>query len=117
MGDFSTVPPLQGGIEFAEHFLRAKSKFTAFIFIDDLMAVGALNAFQQHGRQVPQELAIIGHDNSIFSLGSRPQLTTVDTKIEAMSTVVANTLHDIFLKKEVGNSIILRPELIVRQST
>ena len=116
---YFTQPLFDGGEKYATSYLAAgnKSKYTAFIFSEDSIAIGAVNVFRQAGVRIPQDAAIIGHDNSIYSLCSLPKLTSVDTKIAAISEVMANTLHGIFQKKQVGNSIILRPELVVRDST
>jgi DNA-binding LacI/PurR family transcriptional regulator len=62
-------------------------------------------------------VGIIGHDNSTYAICSEPQLTTVETRIEAMSRVTANALHDVFHGKEIGDSITIFPELVVREST
>ncbi len=106
-----------GGRNFADFVLDSKISAKAFIFMDDYTAIGAVSQFRKRGARIPEDFAIVGHDNSTFAICSEPQLTTIDTRIEAMSRVMANTLHDIFQKKEVGTTIMLRPDLIIREST
>jgi LacI family transcriptional regulator len=116
---FETLPGFEGGEIFAENYLKNKGNFafTAFIFFEDLTAIGAQNVFRGAGIEIPQDIAIIGHDNSVFSHCAMPKLTTVDTKVEAIAEVMANTLIDLFQGKQVGQSIILRPGLILRDSS
>ena len=111
------VDPNQNIPVFKEHILELSKTFNAFIFSEDYLALKGTNIFKEHGFKIPEDIALIGHDNSIFSLCSQPELTTIDTKISDMSTVVANTMHSIFLKEPVGESTILRPELVIRGTT
>lgn len=114
---FFTPQGPEGGRAFANSVIPALKEKEAFIFMDDFTAIGAVCEFQKRGISIPEQVAIIGHDNSVFSLCAEPQLTTIDTRIENMSTIIANTLHDIFMKRTVGNSITIYPELIVRGTT
>lgn len=107
----------QGGIDFAGQAIKSGQEYTAYIFADDVVAVGAVNGFRRNGFQVPDDIAVIGYDNTDYALCSTPLLTSIDTMAQSMSTVMANTLHDIFQGREVGNSILIRPELVVREST
>jgi LacI family transcriptional regulator len=115
---FFTNPMVAGGEEFAERYLSGnkKTRHTALIFAEDSIAIGAVNVFRRNGLQIPTDIAVIGHDNSVFAQCSLPKLTSIDTKVMEISEVMANTLHDIFNKKLVGQSIMLRPDLVIRES-
>lgn len=108
---------IQGGRDCIDQILKKTPKFTAVIFSEDFTAIGAANRLQELGVRIPEDIALIGHDNSVFSVCSYPQLTTIDTKIEVISDIMASTLHDIFMKKHVGQSISVRPDLVIRDST
>ena len=116
---YYTDPMLAGGEDFARKYLQKEisPRYTAFIFAEDSIAIGAVNVFCQAGLKIPDDISVIGHDNSVFALACLPKLTSVDTKIREISEVMANTLHDIFFQKKVGQSITLHPELVVRDST
>ena len=126
MDDFSlTVNPkhilttqisIEGGNKLANQFLEQKNDCTALIFLDDIVAVAAMNQFQRKGLKIPDDIAIIGHDNSLVSQCSYPSLTTVDGKSELLATVLGNTLNDLINEKPVGDTIMISPELIVRES-
>jgi LacI family transcriptional regulator len=97
--------------------MAAGRKPSALIFCDDASAFAGMNRLQDQGYAIPQDMAIIGYDQSDYSILARPQLTSINIKIASFSSIVANTLHDILLGKEVGTTINLSPDLIVRQST
>jgi len=107
-----------GGRQFAEKlFPKINNERKALIFIDDYTAIGAVSQFRKMGVDIPNKLGIIGHDNSTFSICSEPQLTTIDTQIEAISNIIGNTLNNIFNNIQVSKSVIVQPELIIRETT
>ncbi len=108
---------IEGAEALADKLMAERGTVTAVIFSEDLLALGAVNRWKERGLRIPEDLAVIGNDNSVFAVCSQPKLTTVDTKIETIAHVVANTLHSIFQKKDVGQSIMIRPELVIREST
>lgn len=114
---FYTPPGVPGGGPLVEQYLAQQCTCTALIFADDLPAVAAISQFRYHGVQVPKDVAIVGYDNSAYCLCSYPQLTSVDTKSGILATVLGNTLHDLMNHRDVGSTISIRPELVVRDST
>jgi LacI family transcriptional regulator len=108
---------LEGGYDLAERFLKSKNPCTALIFPDDLIALGAVKRFKQLGQRVPEDVAVVGSDNSIYALCSEPTLTTIDPKSDTLATIVANTIRDLLSQRVVGTSIMLKPEFVVREST
>jgi LacI family transcriptional regulator len=116
---FFTGPMVSGGEDFAQRYLQENGspRHTAFIFAEDSIAIGAVNVFRASGLEIPRDAAVIGHDNSIFAQCSLPKLTSIDTKIGEIAEVMANTMQDIFKNKKVGKSIMLHPDIVLRDST
>jgi DNA-binding LacI/PurR family transcriptional regulator len=84
---------------------------------NDLMAHGALLVLQKNGRRVPQDVALVGFDNSGPALTSRPQLTTVLQPVEEMAAEMARLLlAHIDQPDQPARSVIFDPALIVRES-
>ena len=50
---------------------------TALFVANDLMALGALEALQQLGKRVPEDVAVIGYDDQEISRHTHPPLTTL----------------------------------------
>ncbi len=91
--------------------------YTCLIFSHDQIAARAVGSLQYHGYRVPDDYAVIGYDNSPYSLCSQPPLTTIDTKAKTIARVIANQVNDIFNDRDVGSRVIIKPTLVVRSST
>lgn len=103
----------------AMQLLRQNERPTAIFCSNDLLAVGALQAAKEEGLQVPNELSVIGFDNTILSGVTDPPLTTVAQPMEQMARLAFSLLMDNPESKSdlTAQRIVLRPELIVRKST
>ncbi|GII42270.1 LacI family DNA-binding transcriptional regulator [Planotetraspora phitsanulokensis] len=84
---------------------------------NDLMAQGALLALREHGRAVPDDVAVIGFDDSSAATACRPQLTTVRQPMEDMAGEMARLLLAHIEDPDFQvTSVIFPPVLVVRQS-
>ena len=104
-------------LDFARGLLPALREKTAVIFGNDVTAGMGLTAFRALGLRVPEDIGILGYDNVCYPHLHYPEVTVLDTKIETLSSLAANILHDIFDQKSVSAGISVLPELIVRPST
>lgn len=98
-GDFTP----EGGWACAEKLLQSGEKFTALFCANDEMAVGALSAFQKAGVQVPQQVSVLGYDDTHSAEFSAPQLTSVHIPWSEMTMSGLNYLlnHCYGLKRPV----------------
>ena len=108
---------LEGGALAVEQLLELKRPFTALIFGEDTTAIGAMKELKHRGIRVPEDVAIVGYDNSPDTIICDPELTTVDIKAEMMGTLCARTLQDLLENRGVSASLAIQPEIIVREST
>lgn len=91
---------------------------TAIIACNDLMAFGAMSAAQQRGMVIGKDISITGFDDIPMSEYSYPPLTTLRQPIYGIGSKVCEMLIRIIPGQELAErSVILKPELIVRQST
>jgi DNA-binding LacI/PurR family transcriptional regulator len=72
-GDFK----LEGGRRAAQQLLAARQRPTAVMAANDMMAFGAMQAFQAAGLQLPADISLIGFDDIAFAALSNPPLTTI----------------------------------------
>ena len=68
---------VEGGYAAMQKLLQSRSRPTALISTNDLMAVGALQAVQAAGLCVPRDISIIGFDDLPICTMVRPALTTI----------------------------------------
>lgn len=84
---------------------------------NDLMAQGAVQVLRDHGRRVPEDVAVVGFDDSSVAVTCRPRLTTVRQPVEEMAATMARLLDEHIKGARTGpTSVIFDPELVVRDS-
>ncbi len=85
---------------------------------NDLMALGAIQALHARGRLVPDDVSVIGFDDSSVASVSRPALTTIRQPIQEMTVeMVRILLESVAEPDRRPRSVILEPALILRAST
>jgi DNA-binding LacI/PurR family transcriptional regulator len=106
------------GYPLTRQLLTRRKSFTALFAYNDISAIGAIRALQEHGLRVPQDISVIGFDDIPAAAFHMPSLTTVRQPLNRMGEVAAQTLLErIEGIKEYPSEIAIEPELIVREST
>jgi DNA-binding LacI/PurR family transcriptional regulator len=112
-GDFT-----QTGGERATETLLAQQQFDGLFVANDLMAMGALDVLRKQGKRVPEDVSVVGFDDSGAALSSRPQLTTIRQPVEDMAAEMARlVLERIDGEGQRVTSVIFEPALVVRGSS
>lgn len=108
----------EGGYEATASLLRTAEKLpTAIIAFNDRLASGAMQALQQAGLRVPDDVSIIGFDNSELAMYSMPKLSSVEINIPIMAKAsVANLLYQIQTKEIIPVKILIPVTYIERAS-
>ena len=112
---YRTPYGLEGGTQIAG-VLREKG-YDGVVFGEDLTAVGAMNEWGRQGVRIPEEIALTGCNNSEYSYICSPGLTTVNNKGEVLSELTVRMLLDVLSKKKELASLVVLPELVVRETT
>lgn len=119
-GNYATLLCEENDIE---NITLSLEKFTKEFFLpdgiiasDDFLAMTALKFAKQNSISVPDELSIIGYDNSIFSKISYPELTTVDSRLFDLCSHSVKTLLEVFDGQAPENICILEPSIIERDT-
>lgn len=96
----------------------AAERPTALFCCNDMLAIGALQAAKQLKLRVPEDVSVIGFDNTILASVTDPPLTTIAQPIEPMGKKVVDLLiHELKKKSQAKQRVVMLPELIIRQST
>lgn len=98
---------------------------TAIIAMNDMVALGAMDAILEKGYRVPEDFSILGFDNLLYTGLSRISLTTVDNHTDLLAQSAMDVLlHRVNLSSsssslisETHFRIECQPRLIVRKST
>jgi DNA-binding LacI/PurR family transcriptional regulator len=108
----------EGGLKAMQALLIRHPEIDAVFGGSDLMAAGALQAIYESGRRVPEDVAVVGFDDSILALTTQPPLTSVRQSMETMGReLVSILLQTMAAPDDVTRRAMLRTELIVRASS
>ncbi|MCM3791511.1 LacI family transcriptional regulator [Domibacillus indicus] len=98
--------------------LKKVSPPTAVFASTESLAIGAMQGAHELNLNVPDEVSIIGFDDTVLSTICEPPLTTVAQPIEEMGEKAVELLiEEIEKKKASKQRVMLSPKLIVRKST
>ena len=112
-GDFTD----EGGAAAMDRLLgRPGPPVDAVFAASDLMAVGALRALRAAGRRVPDDVAVVGFEDSAVARYAHPPLTTVRQPIEELGRQATRLLLARVAGEPAGMHLILDVDLVVRAS-
>lgn len=111
-GDFS----YNSGKRAMEDLLEEKKDFTAVFAASDDMAVGALSSAYKKGIRVPEDMSIIGYDNTQIAEMSIPALTVVAQPLYNMGKRAAENLFNVIIHGEQVENIIMPHSIVERES-
>ncbi|MCP1181710.1 LacI family DNA-binding transcriptional regulator [Paenibacillus sp. 1781tsa1] len=90
---------------------------TGLFCCNDIQAIGALQAAKELGLRVPEDVSIIGFDNTILASVTSPPLTTVAQPIEELGHRAVDLLiEELKDEQKEPQKIVLKPELVIRDS-
>lgn len=106
----------ESGLVGMQHFLSRMRSFDALICGNDAVATGAMQTLSEQHYQVPGQISIVGYDDSLFSLVTRPRLTTIRQDATQIGKGAIEMLMACMAGEQVDDRVI-DVELIVREST
>lgn len=110
-GDFTPA----GGAEATRRLLQRCPDLDGLFAASDQMAVAAIGELGVAGRRVPDDVAVVGYDDSAAATMSRPALTTVVNPISEMASRAVDLLLRV-MDGEAVDPAILPTGLVVRES-
>ncbi|MDR6226753.1 LacI family transcriptional regulator [Desmospora profundinema] len=106
----------ESGYEAMKKLLSHGEVPQALFAASDLMALGAIRAIKEEGLRIPEDIAVVGCDDIDAARLVDPPLSTVKQDKEKIGKLAAYMLRDLMDKRTDSCSILVEPELIVRQS-
>jgi LacI family transcriptional regulator len=111
---------LEDGRKSMEHLLKSNLSVDGVFSASAYGALGALQVLKENKIRVPEDVALVGFSNEVFTSVTEPALSTV----EQHSMRIGNAAAEIFLQeiaagneKFIPQKIVLKPELIIRASS
>lgn len=91
--------------------------FQGIIAANDTLAMGAVKYARISGLNMPNDLSVIGYDNSLLTSTCDPELTSIDNKLETLCGHLIQTLMDVLGGKEMPRETVFTTELVKRGTT
>jgi DNA-binding LacI/PurR family transcriptional regulator len=112
-GDFSEA----NGAAAMRTLLARRPDLDAVFAASDLMAVGAMRVLREAGRRIPDDVAVVGFEDSAIARQTDPPLTTVYQPVEAMGREMARLLVDLIKGGDAERAgVVLETHLVLRAS-
>ncbi len=103
---------------FVEHIARNDGiVFHGVIASEDPLAIGAMKYAGRQGLSVPEDLSVIGYNNSMLTTCCTPELTSVDNRLETQTHQLVQTLLGVLAGEELPKQSVFSGRLITRGST
>lgn len=109
----------QSGYEMTMQLLAQSEHPTALLVASDQISLGALRAIQEHGLKVPENISVIGYDDTEDSPYFSPPLTTVKQDFDKLGTESVNQLMAMIRGESEANGVkkILLPARLIERKT
>lgn len=91
--------------------------FHAVLASEDMLASGAVKYAKLHNISIPDELSVIGYNNSLLTVCSDPEITSVDNRLEILCFQLVKTCIAVLNGEEMPPKIIYSGELVHKATT
>ncbi|MES2353577.1 MAG: substrate-binding domain-containing protein [Pseudomonadota bacterium] len=106
-----------GGLRAAREILLRRIPVTAALAGTDRNAVGAITCFQEAGLRIPEDIAIVGYDNSFAARRCMPPLASVNQNLDQLAERAVSVVSDqIRTGERRGGRELVTNTFIPRQS-
>ncbi len=112
-GDFTEA----SGEQAMRALLDREPDLDAVFVGNDLMAIGAMRALHAAGRQVPDDVAVVGFDDNPAAAGLSPALSTVAQGVPQMGQTMAHALLSLLDGDTETRQVVMPTRLVVRESS
>ncbi len=91
--------------------------FHGVVASNDTLALAAVKYAKEEGLKIPEDLSIIGYNNSMLTRCCIPELTSIDNTLEVLCEHLIKTLMEVFNGKEMPKKSVFSGELVKRSTT
>lgn len=88
--------------------------YDAILTSEDSLAVAAVKFAGAAGLRIPEDLEIVGYNNSLLGICTEPELSTLDNHVETLSITTVNTLMRVLQGADVPNKTMISNDFIIR---
>ncbi len=107
----------ESGVAGAQTLLSQSPRPTAIFAANDQMAAGIYKTAQRMGIKIPEQLSVVGYDDSPLAMQLWPTLTTCNVPVRQLGQQAARALLSKRQSKAVFSGGSIEPTLVVRESS
>ena len=107
---------IESGYEAMAQIVASKNVPEAVFCANDYMAAGAIKYLASRGLRVPQDVAVVGYDNTDVAVAIEPELTTIDSRFYDLGNALARGLISLIKDPSGQVQTTVPPRLVVRRS-
>lgn len=97
--------------------MKRKPETDAIVYSEDFVAIAGMHALHGMGIRIPQDVAVVGMNNSKYAQICEPDLTSVDNMLYDTSLVAVRNLIEVLKGERVNRKMSIGSELVERSST
>ncbi len=112
----SCTPDTEGGRTGIAALLARKPEVNAVYAFNDLVAIGAIQVIDESGIKVPEDIAVIGVDDTPLATMVRPQITTLHVNLRHIGRLAMRSLLDTIDGNSASTAIQIEPQIVKRGS-
>ena len=113
-GSHEDIPAMAANLKEA---IQEGITFHAVMAADDMLALGAVKYAREQGVKIPEDLSIIGYNNSMLTRICQPELTSIDNHLETLCGHMITILLGILNGEEMPAESLIPGELVKRGTT
>lgn len=107
----------QSAYENTLRFLRREKAITAIFAANDAIAAGCYRAIYELGLRIPEDISVVGHDDTETAMLLRPPLTTMRQDIRTIGRLSAQHLFSAMASGKNAEDIIIVPTTLVERDS
>ncbi|MGL5260534.1 MAG: LacI family DNA-binding transcriptional regulator [Lachnospiraceae bacterium] len=97
--------------------IRKDIEFDSVVCINDVLAIGVIKYAHAKQIKIPDDLVIVGYNNSEIAICTNPELSSIDNRAEKMCTIAIEHMMKVLQGEEVSKEEVFECKLIKRSTT
>ena len=113
----SEITGLEDIAEYIADYERMGHSFNGVMAADDQLGIAAVKYAQKKGLRIPEDLSVIGYNNSVLTGCCTPELTSIDNQLETQSRTLVKTLVGVLSGQDMPHKTVFSGTLVKRNTT
>lgn len=99
-----------------QELLSREPLIDGVVAASDAVAAGAMSVLQEHGRRIPEDVGVVGFDDSAWALRCHPPLSTVHQPASELGRVASELVLRLIDREVIGEDTVLETPVVWRDS-